>query len=181
MTLGSAEELVAQAQKARREGRPEDAFRAYQKSSELSRFQGLEHCLVLALSGLGQVERDRGNLDTAQPHYADALTTCRSCGEPLPTAHTARHLGDIYRENGFAQQAEPLLKEAITMYRQDLNTQILDLANAIRPLALLRTEQRKNEDARQLWSEALALYSALELSAGVSECSLQLAKIGDAM
>jgi tetratricopeptide (TPR) repeat protein len=144
-------------------------------------FKGWSIVFILALSGLGQIERDRGNLDTAQRNYADALTNCRSYGDPLLTAHTARHLGDIYRENRLAEQAEPLLTEAIAVYRQNLNTKILGLANAIRPLALLRTEQRKNDDARQLWSEARALYSALQLEAGISECSLQLGKLDDAM
>lgn len=177
----SAEELISDGQKARRERRLDDAFRAYQESAELSRVQGLEQCLILALSGLGQIACDRGSLDTAQQYYAEALTVCRSCGEPLIIAHTARHLGDVYRENGLPEQAEPLLKEAIAIYRQNLNTKILDLANAIRPLALLRTKQGKDDDARQLWNEALALYSAINVSAGVSECSVQLAQLGKAV
>jgi tetratricopeptide (TPR) repeat protein len=175
--LRSAEELIAQGQKARGEQRLEDAFRAYQESAELSRVQGLEQCLILALSGLGQIACDRGSLDTAQQHYAEALAACRSYGKPLIIAHTARHLGDIYRENGLTEQAEPLLKEAIAIYRQNPNTEVLDLANAIRPLALLRTKQGKDEDARPLWNEALALYSAINISAGVAECSVQLANL----
>ena len=132
---------------------------------------------VAALARQGQAERDRGNLAQATRHYADALALCRSQDFPLQTAHISRHLGDIYRESGLVQQAERLLAEAISLYRQNLDTKVLDLANAIRPLALLKTVQGDADSARRLWQEAQILYSAVNVEAGVSECSGHLAKL----
>jgi tetratricopeptide (TPR) repeat protein len=172
-----AAHLIASAVRARREQRLDDAYRAYQEAAEISRSNGLEKHLIPALVGLGQIERDRGRLDQAQRHYADALALCRHLGDPLVIAHTARHLGDIYRESGLTDQARTLLTEAIAIYRHDLDTKVLDLANAIRPLALLMVETGDVDVARPLLQEALALYSALNLTAGVAECSDQLAKL----
>ena len=132
---------------------------------------------IVALTERGKTERDRGHLVQAQRHYADALALSRCQNSSLRTAHIARHLGDIYRENGLALQAEPLLTEAISLYRQSLHTRVLDLANAIRPLALLRTAQGDANSARQLWQEAQVLYSAINVEAGVAECSGHLAKL----
>lgn len=168
---------IAAGYQARREGRLEDAYRAYQQAVESSRESGEEQPLIAALAGLGQVERDRGHREQSQKHYADALALCRRQGFPLRTAHIARHLGDIYRESGLMQQAEPLLSEAISLYRQDLDTTVLDLANAIRPLALLKATQGDTDDARILWQEAQVLYSAINVEAGVAECSRQLAML----
>lgn len=135
---------------------------------------------IAALTGQGRAERDCGHLAQAAIHYADALALSRSQNFPLRTAHIARHLGDIYRESGLAQQAEPLLAEAISLYRQNFDTKVLDLANAIRPLALLKNAQGDANSARQLWQEARALYAAANVEAGVSECSEYLAKLARA-
>jgi len=163
--------------KARREGRLDDAYHAYLHAAETSGGKAEESHLVAALAGLGQVERDRGRLEQAKQYYNDALALCRRLNFPLRTAHIARHLGDIYRVTGFAQQAESLLSEAISLYRQDLDTKIIDLANAIRPLALLKTSQGDIDDARPLWQEAHVLYSAVKVEAGIAECFGQLAAL----
>ena len=172
------ESLLAAGAKARSERRLDDAFRAYQHAANQARDGGLEHQLIGALSGLGQIERDRGALDAASRHYVAALAVCRDYGHPLLVAHTARHLGDIYRENGMSDQAEPLLKESIALYRSSLDTKVLDLANALRPLALLHVSLGNNEAAGQLWRESRALYSAINVIDGVSECDAHLAAGG---
>jgi len=168
---------IATGVQARREGRLDDAYHAYQQAADTSRASGKEEHLITALAGLGQIERDRGRLDQAQKHYAEALTLCRDQGFPLRTASVARHLGDIFRLNGQAQQAESLLSEAISLYRQSLDTKVLDLANAIRPLALFKTAEGDIDGARLLWQEAQILYSAVNVDAGAAECSSQLAKL----
>jgi tetratricopeptide (TPR) repeat protein len=168
---------ISAGSQARREGRLDDAYYAYQNAVETSRASGDEQHFITALAGLGQIERDRGHLEQAQQHYADALALCRHQSFPHRTAHIARHLGDIYRVSGLWQQAEPLLAEAISLYREDLDTKILDLANAIRPLALLKTAQGDADGARPLWQEAQVLYAAVNVEAGATECSARLAKL----
>lgn len=168
------ESLLIAAARARRDGRLDEAFHAYEGAADLSRGVGAEHRLVRALSGLGQIERDRGALDRAQRHYEAALDVSRTLDQPFLVATTARHLGDVYRENGLSERAEPLLAEAVELYRGSLDTKVLDLANAIRPLALLLTSRGDAGAARPLWQEARALYSAINVTAGVSECDANL-------
>jgi len=96
-------------------------------------------------------------------------------GHPLLVATTARHLGDIYRKSGLSGQAESLLTEAIKLYRDNLDTKVLDLANALRPLALLLVSRGDTSAARPLLQEARVLYAAINVAAGVSECDAQLA------
>jgi tetratricopeptide (TPR) repeat protein len=120
-----------------------------------------------------QAHRD-GHLDAAAGHYGVALTMARAQGEPLLIAHIARHLGDIYRKNGRNDKAEPLLKEAIAIYRSNLGTKVLDIANALRPLALLYTALGNKHSALELWQEARTFYLAIGINEGVAECDSYL-------
>ena len=66
--------------------------------------------------------------------------------------------------------AKPLYEEALELYRGNLDTKLLDLANAVRPYALLNEEQGDLEKAKELWEEARNLYASLRIEAGVLEC-----------
>jgi tetratricopeptide (TPR) repeat protein len=169
-----ASSLIAKARQSRRDGHLDDAFREYGQAAELSRASGPEEQLIAALTGLGQISRDRKHLQLALQHYSEALALCRRHSTPIRTAHTARHLGDIYRESGMLIEAEPLLQEALAIYRRSSGIEPLELANAIRPLALLKATLGDAPAARQLWQEALELYTAANVLAGVNECLAHL-------
>jgi tetratricopeptide (TPR) repeat protein len=83
-------------------------------------------------------------------------------------------LGDIYRELGKKDEAEPLLKEAVSIYRRSLDTKILDFANALRPLALLYASTGNTKSAQALWLEARTMNSAINVADGVTECDAHL-------
>jgi tetratricopeptide (TPR) repeat protein len=100
----------------------------------------------------------------ARKCYEEAVRLFREVGEPLTLAHTIRHLGDVYREEGYSGLAEPCYHEALSIYRNHETGSSLDLANAIRSLAVLRWEE-----TRVLWQEARDLYSALGIAAGINE------------
>jgi tetratricopeptide (TPR) repeat protein len=169
-----ASNLIAKARQSRRDGRLDDAFRDYGQAAELSRTHGSEEQLIAALIGLGQISRDREQLQFALQYYSEALELCRRHSTQVRIAHTARHLGDIYRESGMLTEAEPLLAEALAIYRRSSGIEPLELANAIRPLALLKTTLGDALAARQLWQEALELYTAANVLAGVNECLAHL-------
>jgi hypothetical protein len=59
--------------------------------------------------------------------------------------------------------------------REDAAT--LDLANAIRPLAILKETTGDAAAARRLWEEARDLYAAAGIAAGVTECTARLARL----
>jgi hypothetical protein len=104
------------------------------------------------------------------------VVTCRKrvAGDPLEVAGVARHLGDIHRETGRVDLAELLLAEAVGLYRSSRETKVLDLANALRPLALLRAGRGDRASAAPLWREARVLYAAIEVGEGVAECDRNL-------
>ena len=96
--------------------------------------------------------------------YEEAVGIFREVDEPLVLAHTIRHLGDVYLEQGRPDLAEPCFHEALGLYRSSEDDSSLDLANAVRSLAVLRWEQ-----AKTLWEEVRHLYTSLNIEAGIQE------------
>jgi tetratricopeptide (TPR) repeat protein len=173
----AAVRLMEQANRARRENRVADAHRDLTEAVDLCRRAGARPELVRALKGLGQIERDLGRGDAARPLYEEAAALCREEGQSLPLAHTVRHLGDIHRSAGRPELAEPCYREALALYRGDGRTAPLDLANAIRPLAILKEDAGEAEEACRLWEEAKGLYAAVDVPQAVAECSARLARL----
>jgi len=104
--------------------------------------------------------------------YEEAVVLLRTADQPLVLAHAIRHLGDVYLEQGRPDMAEPCYHEALGLYRSNTDESSLDLANAVRSLAVLRWEQ-----ARMLWEEVRALYAGLSIEAGVRESSARVAAL----
>jgi tetratricopeptide (TPR) repeat protein len=172
-----ADKLMQQAVQARKEKRLADAKGDWAEAAELCRLEGMKRDLVAALKGLGQIERDMGHGDAALPLHEEAVALCREAGEPLALAHTIRHIGDIHLEAGRLESAEPCYLEALTLYRRNERTAALDLANAIRPLAMLKEQKGEVKQARSLWAEAKELYAAVDVDAGVAESSRHIAHL----
>jgi tetratricopeptide (TPR) repeat protein len=107
-------------------------------------------------------------------HYEEAVAIYRAEGDPLRLAHAVRHLGDIHRNEGRADLAEPCYHEALDLYRSHERTPPLELANAIRGLALLKEHTGEAEQARSLWEEARDLYQTVNVKEGVDESSRRL-------
>jgi tetratricopeptide (TPR) repeat protein len=170
----TASELLEAAHQARREHRLADAHRDLVQAVALCRQLGERGLLVRALKALGQIERDLGRGDAARPWYEEAVTICREDGDPLALAHTIRHLGDIHRDAQRLADAELCYCEALALYRTH-QTGPLELANAIRPLAILKGAAGKAAEARPLWEEARQLYAAAHVPVAVTECSAHLA------
>jgi len=172
----SLDTLVAQGWQARRDRRPGDARQLFAEAVELARTDG-GPLLGRALVGLGQIERDLGDLGPAREHYEEALSIMRAEGHALKVAHTVRHLGDICYEDGRSDLAETHFQEALAIYRADPGAGRLDLANAIRSMALLKETRGDSEEAAQLWQEARDLYEVVNVQEGVAESSARLARL----
>jgi tetratricopeptide (TPR) repeat protein len=176
MMSDTVQERVRQAREARRENRLDDVRQHFLAAVELSRQIGTRRELVDTLKGLAQIERDLGRLDVCRPLYEEAVALCRMEGDALLLAHTVRHLGDIHRVTGCLELAEPCYLEALALYRAQTSVDPLQLANAIRPMAILKDQKGEVEEAARLWEEAKALYTAAEVPAGVAECSARLGR-----
>lgn len=121
--------------------------------------------------------RKEGDLAAAREHYAEAAKLYQQANDPLTYAHSIRHIADIHQEEHNAAAARPLYEEALEIYRSNLNTKLLDLANTVRPYALLLEQQGDTASAKRHWEEARNLYASLRLDAGVTECNMHLAAL----
>jgi len=170
----TSDQLIQQARQARRQGHLADAKRDLLEAVETCLRSGSRVELARALKDLGQIECDLDNYDAALQHYEEALALYRAEGDVLKIAHTVRHVGDIHRYEGRLTQAEKCYHEALNLYRNDPRTPLLDLANAIRPLAILKFDTGATDEARSLWEETRKLYTAVNVEAGVAESSRRL-------
>ena len=123
----------------------------------------------------GARHRREGRSEEAVRAYQAALVECRRHGRPMQLAHVARHLGDLLRENARYEEARPLLEEALATYREGNEATALDLANSLRPLALLRDAVGEPGEAGRLWRQARELYATSGVDEGVLECDARLA------
>jgi tetratricopeptide (TPR) repeat protein len=108
---------------------------------------------------------------------AAAAKIYRDQNDILAYAHTIRHTADIYRQESKLVEAKPLYEECLEIYRSNLSTKILDLANVLRPYALLNEVQGSLELARELWEKARQLYNSVRVAPGVSECDEHISKL----
>lgn len=171
------DELIRLGYQARRTCRLEDARRIFAHSVGVCRETADPLSLGASLIGLGQTERDLKNSAAALQHYREAVDILRSGADRLRSAHTIRHLADILREEGSLELARPLYEEALEIYREQKDTQPLDMANAIRGFALLRGLAGESDEATLLWQEARKLYALLDVRAGVQESVTQIARL----
>jgi tetratricopeptide (TPR) repeat protein len=172
-----ARTLIEQATLARRNDLPHDAHSGFLEAVALCRQVQAQRELIQALKGLGQMERDMGRTDAARPHYEEAVALCRKESDVLLLAHTIRHLGDIYQDIGRLDLAEPCYREALAIYRADAHTGRLDLANTLRPFAILQKRLGIKAEAIALWTEARNIYVELKIREGVAEGDMQLAML----
>ena len=176
LTSDDVVDLMREANRLRFE-RPRVAHRLYAKAVERCRQAEMRRELIRALKGLGQIERDSNNGAAALALYEEAVALCRQEGDALMLAHTVRHVGDIHQEGGRDDLAEPCYIEALSIYRCDNETLPLDLANTIRPFALLKENAGEVEEAKRLWAEARDLYAVAKVAQGVAESSRRLARL----
>jgi tetratricopeptide (TPR) repeat protein len=169
------QEQFAKGYRARREGHAVDSRAIFIKAVRSAAEEGDRPSLAEALCGLGQAERDIGNLEAARHHYAGAAVLYREIGPPARLAYALRHEADILREAGLPVEAEPLYVEAEGIYRQQGEDAELDLANTLRGLALAYESTGKADAARSLFEQARALYAKCGVQAGVAECEEKLA------
>ncbi|HEY9183252.1 MAG TPA: tetratricopeptide repeat protein [Gammaproteobacteria bacterium] len=164
---------------ARKAGRHADARREFGAAAELARRCGSKQLLVPSLKGVAQIERDTGNAAAAVPLYEEAVANCRAIGDRALLAHTLRHLGDVHQDLEQLAPAETCYREALALYRESGSAKPLDLANALRPYALLKERTGRNTEARELWAEAHRLYASVNAEAGVAESASHMQRLDE--
>jgi tetratricopeptide (TPR) repeat protein len=84
-------------------------------------------------------------------------------------AHSIRHIADIQSGLKNDQEAEENYQKALSIYRENPETNTLDLANAVRPYGILLKKLGRADEARPLLLEAKKLYQEVGIQAGVDE------------
>ncbi len=125
----------------------------------------------------GKRARTEGLLDAARAHYTEAAGIYSREDDRLAYAHTIRNIADMYLDEAKHSEAKPLYEEVLEIYRRNLDTKLLDLANTVRPYAQLNEAIGDHEAACEHWQEARNLYASLRLDVGVEECSKHLASL----
>lgn len=176
--MPSASELIDRGWEARRKGRLQEAHSDLAQAVRACRDDAAEPSeLVRALKALAHVERDLGRDEEGRALYEEAEALDRGRQDVLSLAHTVRHLGDVHRDAGRTRDAERCYLEALSLYEASLDAPVLDVANALRPLAILRESQDRIEESRELWARARALYAEAGIDAGVRECDAHLSDV----
>jgi tetratricopeptide (TPR) repeat protein len=168
------QDQFAKGYRARREGHAADSRAIFLKAVRSAAEAGDRPALAEALCGLGQAERDIGNLEASRHHYQGASVLYREIGPPARLAYALRHEADILREEILSVEAEPLYLEAEAIYRQQGEEAELDLANTLRGLALVYESLGKSDASRLLFEQARELYAKCNVPAGVAECTEKL-------
>jgi Tetratricopeptide repeat. len=175
MAILSVAELLSQGRRARQDKRLADAKEFFERATDYCRKSGNKAILAEALCGLGQIQRDQGNISAALDHYSEAAGLRRTGGDTLALAHAIRHVADILREQGNSAKAAPCYEEALEIYRSHTDAPPLDTANAIRGYALVQANLDNADESVLLWRQAAVLYEQADIKEGVAESKLQIA------
>lgn len=177
MDLQKAKKLREEAWAARRDGRLPEAQQKLRAVVTHLRSAGLRRELAATLGQLAHVEDDLKNPDTAFELREEAAAVARQSGDDMALAHAVRHLGDSNRHAGRASEAEACYLEAIEIYRKTKPAPKSQLANTLRPFAILKEDAGDLTAATALWQETQNLYRAIHLREGVDECSEHLIRL----
>jgi beta-lactamase regulating signal transducer with metallopeptidase domain len=146
---------------ARREKRFADARADFAAAATWYATHGPTRMRVHALTRQAQIERDLGNYDAAIGFQQTALQLQREIGsDGLP--HVVRHLADMLDDAGRHEDASPYYSEMEMLYRNSSSTPPLEMANAVRSLAVHAEHVGDKKRAAQLWIEARDRYSKLD-------------------
>lgn len=173
------EEHLREAVAARRAGRTEDGWRHLLAAEAICRSTGRRRDLVTTLAGMAQLHRDGADYASALPLYEEAATHAQQLRAPTLLARTLRHLGEVHMELLHLERAQQHLRDALDLYRVEPDVPPLELANAVRPLAICLERQGTVGEARRLWTEARDRYAALGIEDGVAECAAALERLPD--
>jgi tetratricopeptide (TPR) repeat protein len=174
MRVRTTESLLDQGREAKRQHRLKYAQSLFRKALDGSRTSDDRALRATLYAELAYVERTLGELEHSKTHYLMAAGAYRELEQPLQWAHKARHAADILREQGRRDESGRLYAEVLEVYRANADAIKLDVANAIRGFALLKTGMGADRDAIALWKEARDIYRSENIEPGIEESTRQI-------
>lgn len=129
------------------------------------------------LRSRAEAERRNRNFPAARALYEQAAAAMRTGADPHRLAHTLRHLGLLCAEMDDLAAAETHCREALAIYEANPGAPPLDVANAVRALALVREAAGDLTEAEALWIDARRRYAELSVTEGVEGTTRRLERI----
>ena len=112
-------------------GRPDEAWTEYERAVELARRAGMPTALATAQSGLGELERRRGNLARARRWHETALgKSTMDWTNVGARAQVLTGLGRVAEDEGGVDEARSLYQAAIELAMESRNPAAADEATA---------------------------------------------------
>ena len=121
-----------------------------------------------------QFDYDQGNLSNALELCHKSLAFYHKANNSDKIAHSTRHIADLQCHLGDDTSSESNYRTAISIYKDNPDTQAGDLANALRGFAILLEKRGKIQEAITAWEEAKELYQAGHVQCGVDEAGRKL-------
>jgi len=160
------------------QGRVEDAHRLVQQAVDLSRSHPGEDASG-AIDELGDALKAEGDLQGARQQYKAALDIQQRIGERGPAGETQEAMADLALQEGQADQAEGLLREAIPEFEKEKARP--DAARAYIVLSRALLFQGKTDESRKAIQQAADLCRtspdpALKLPAEIQTARVEMAE-----
>jgi tetratricopeptide (TPR) repeat protein len=178
-----------------REGRLDDAGRAYAESIRLAEHADRPDVLANAYIGSGGIASQRLRLDDAAADYGRARTLLELGNDAFGVAAVDLNLGIVALQRGQPAAALPTLRNAATRFEKlasedalaasltaivDADLALLDTADAIATAERFAALQTRSGNGRERWDLALARARALAGAGRLGEADALLARLADA-
>lgn len=106
----------------------------------------------------GRKALNRGNFSEAEHLLLKSLQEAKQWGNKDPRlAATFQELGELYRQQGKFNQAEPFLWQALPIWAQSVGPEHPEMASSLTSIALTYFAQKKFKEAEPLFKRALAI------------------------
>ncbi len=123
-----------------------------------------ERIMALCMDNLGLLYVQQARHAEAEPLLKRTLALVEKLNGPdsEEVAHETWQLGSLYTKLGRFSEAEPHLRRAVQIRRKDPATSPSNLAVALGTLAMWAQDQRRNDEARALYRESIALMEKIK-------------------
>jgi tetratricopeptide (TPR) repeat protein len=133
-------------------GEPEKAKTACEESRTISLDLGDKLGIARAVTGLGNIQYDRGDLEGAKRLYGEALDNAKIIGAKKDISGAVHNLGMVSEDQGNLEVAKQRYEEALGIQqeigdRAESAKTLTDLGNLLRKLGDLDQAQRTLEEA----------------------------------
>ncbi len=172
--------LLGQGEDRRREGQPDAARRCFAEAISIFHLDFDLAGEARALMRQALMARDAGDLAWAQHDQQAAIALLRQAGDGVALAHALRRAGDIFLDQGDLDRAAAALAEAFVLYEAAADAPEIDIADAVRSVALLAEALGEPQQALMMWQDARERYAGSrcdEGAPGMAEANAHIAAL----